>query len=140
MANNVKWHGNELLKRLEYRADWLLEECAEELRDDIKEHFTDPGDWRKWKSKSNYKTWHWSAKPYTPPAIDTGELQDSIDFDMSSSAGTLVKWRVARVGSTILKGKWQEFGTSRFLPRPFIRPAFNRYRPRFLQKIKLVGL
>jgi HK97 gp10 family phage protein len=49
------------------------------------------------------------------PLLDTGELQSSIEWNASGNEGF--------VGTNDPKAAWQEFGTSRIPPRPFLGGA-----------------
>lgn len=133
---NVKWFGAEFQKFIDAKLDVMMEECGAELASDIRENFTDPGDWKKYKSRSTYKKTHWSSKPFQPPAVDTWKLKMSIDYELYKTG-----WeRRIRVGTKVKYGLWMEKGTPKILPRPFLRPAIHRYKPRFLTKIKSLGI
>ncbi|OGB23355.1 MAG: hypothetical protein A3I66_01435 [Burkholderiales bacterium RIFCSPLOWO2_02_FULL_57_36] len=49
------------------------------------------------------------------PLLVTGELYASIEHERSGGEGV--------VGTKLEKGKWQEFGTDKIPPRPFMGPA-----------------
>lgn len=53
--------------------------------------------------------------------VRTGALRDSISTDIGALE--------AEIGPTIFYGKYQEFGTSKMSPNPFMRPAFDRRAP-----------
>ena len=64
---------------------------------------------------------HMASEPGTPPAIDTGLLRSSIyrvvDVNVLSVEG--------HVCSPQKYGLWLELGTSKMLPRPFLRPGVH---------------
>lgn len=60
------------------------------------------------------------AKSFAP--VDTGNLKNSIGHDLYNSGGEIG----AEVGPTANYGVFQEFGTSRMAPQPFLGPAFDR--------------
>jgi HK97 gp10 family phage protein len=60
------------------------------------------------------------AKALAP--VDTGNLKGSISVD---SLGPLA----AEIGPTATYGIFQEYGTSRMPPQPFMGPAFDRRSP-----------
>lgn len=59
--------------------------------------------------------------------VDTGNLKNSIGYDVSSSAGEVT----AEIGPTAEYGHYVEFGTSRMAPQPYLTPAFDRRLPGF---------
>jgi HK97 gp10 family phage protein len=73
----------------------------------------------------NKKILHYPSLPNNPPAVDTGTLRRSITFDVGMDENKVT----GRVGSTILDppyGAYLEFGTSRMIQRPWLRPALER--------------
>lgn len=75
----------------------------------------------------NKKILHYPSLPNNPPAVDTGTLRRSITFDVGTDESKVT----GRVGSTILDppyGAYLEFGTSRMIQRPWLRPALERNR------------
>ena len=75
----------------------------------------------------NKKVLHYPSLPNNPPAVDTGTLRRSITFDVETDESKVT----GRVGSTILDppyGAYLEFGTSRMIQRPWLRPALERNR------------
>ncbi len=71
------------------------------------------------------------ARQYAP--VDTGELRDSIRYEINGSGGaaklSMGGWTTAGKTLTIivdaLYGMYQEFGTRYIPPHPYIRPALN---------------
>jgi len=63
---------------------------------------------------------HQASAPGQPPAVDTGVLRNSIDFEVLEAE------QKVRVGSGVDYAPLLEFGTPRILPRPFMRAAFER--------------
>lgn len=62
---------------------------------------------------------HQASAPGDPPAVDTGQLRNSIISETGEdSLGPYVD-----VGSNLEKAEWLEFGTSNMEARPFMRPA-----------------
>ena len=55
--------------------------------------------------------------PYYSPLLREGEMQDSISFETNYLTGLM--------GSDDKVAYWQEFGTSKMPPRPFIGPAMR---------------
>jgi HK97 gp10 family phage protein len=83
----------------------------------------------------NKKVLHYPSLPNNPPAVDTGTLRRSITFDVGMDENKVT----GRVGSTILDppyGAYLEFGTSRMIQRPWLRPALERNREVIKENIK----
>jgi HK97 gp10 family phage protein len=83
----------------------------------------------------NKKVLHYPSLPNNPPAVDTGTLRRSITFDVGTDESKVT----GRVGSTILDppyGAYLEFGTSRMIQRPWLRPALERNREVIKENIK----
>lgn len=62
-----------------------------------------------------------SRKGFAPndPLLRTGEMRDSISHHVSG--------HIVTVGSDSNKAMWQELGTNRIPPRPFIVPAMHKH-------------
>lgn len=83
----------------------------------------------------NKKVLHYPSLPNNPPAVDTGTLRRSITFDVETDESKVT----GRVGSTILDppyGAYLEFGTSRMIQRPWLKPALERNREVIKEHIK----
>jgi hypothetical protein len=76
---------------------------------------------------------HQASAPGEAPAIDQGDLVNSIDVVKTGELS-------ASVGSSIEHGVHMEFGTVHVEPRPWLGPAFEEARPEFEQGLKgLIG-
>lgn len=64
---------------------------------------------------------HAASAPGEPFATDTGRLRASITHDLSVDAAGLV----ARVGTDVEYGLYQELGSSKMAARPWLRPALS---------------
>lgn len=83
----------------------------------------------------NKKILHYPSLPNNPPAVDTGTLRRSITFDVETDESIIN----GRIGSTLLDppyGAYLEFGTSRMIQRPWLRPALERNREVIKEHIK----
>lgn len=75
----------------------------------------------------NKKELHYPSLPNNPPAVDSGDLRRSITFTVKTEENKVI----GRVGSTKNDppyGAYLEFGTSRMIQRPWLRPALERNR------------
>jgi HK97 gp10 family phage protein len=84
------------------------------------------------KTGRNYKRGkrrHQASAPGETPAVDTGNLMNSIqavqESDLHATIGVGAEYAV-----------WLEFGTRRIAPRPFLGPAFEWAKPAFEQGLK----
>jgi len=71
---------------------------------------------------------HVASKAGYPPNVDTGALRASLRFRKVSNG--------YRVEDGMEYGYYLEVGTSRIKPRPFLRPAFERAKDRFIARIR----
>ena len=62
---------------------------------------------------------HVASQPGYPPNTDTGNLVNSISWEWYGELTTRIM-----VGAEY--GLWLEDGTEQIMPRPFVRPAFDR--------------
>lgn len=65
------------------------------------------------------------AKALAP--VDTGALKNSISTDLEGDGRNASM--TAEIGPTVDYAIFQEYGTSRTAPQPFMRPAFDRRAP-----------
>ena len=75
------------------------------------------------------KRWkpHQASAPGEPPAIDNGELAQSINFQVKDN-GT-----VGEVGSDKKHSLYMEYGTSKIKPRPWLKPAFKNSKDKITE-------
>ncbi len=62
--------------------------------------------------------------------VDTGRLRASIDVQKPS------RW-VRSIGTSVEYAPYQEFGTMRMRPQPFLRPALHKNRGKIMDLVKL---
>ena len=72
---------------------------------------------------------HQASAPGEPPAIDTGNLVNSV-FSEKSGPGQ------ALVGASAEYAEYLEFGTRKMAARPFLRPALEKARDYFISGIE----
>jgi len=90
------------------------------------------------KSMRGTGTPHIPSPPGEPPAVMTGKLRASINYDVKK--GKDIEGRVGIEGGTEPDtknyGLFLEFGTSRMQKRPYLRPALNQNLQTISNKIK----
>lgn len=65
---------------------------------------------------------HISSLPGEPPHVDTGRLRSSITHEVEETLFGII----GRVGTNVEYGRYLELGTSKMLPRPWLRPALRK--------------
>lgn len=71
------------------------------------------------------------SSPGQPPAIDTGNLVNSLQIDWEHDL-------LALYGPEADYGVHLEYGTRRMAARPYMRPAAEKVRPGFLEAMKQI--
>lgn len=67
-------------------------------------------------ARTNIDSTNRASAPGQPPAPDTAQLRNSIDYELSSAT-------TSNVGTNVEHAEPLEFGTTRIAPRPFMRPS-----------------
>lgn len=95
-----------------------IELCCQKVRSDIQYSMAHT-------ERDMSKTYHGNhhpSKPGNPPAPDTGNLRDSINYEINAKSK-----EVFGVVGSIQKdpnyAEWMEYGNSENQPRPWLRPA-----------------
>jgi HK97 gp10 family phage protein len=71
------------------------------------------------------KVTYTASAPGEPPAVQTGELRQSISTEIEGEGRDIV----GMVGTDKKQGLMTEFGTRNMAPRPWLRPSFERKEP-----------
>lgn len=95
---------------------------ANDLRSEIIETLSDAGTGRVYRRGG---VEHQASAPNHAPAVDTGNLRQSIGIDTSQLKDLRVGVGVTRAAPYAV---YLEFGTARMLPRPFLLPSVLQYR------------
>lgn len=105
--------------------DRVLGETAIEIVEDAQKSMgsSPPG-----KSYKRGKIVHVASKAGYPPNVDTGALRASLRFRKVNNG--------YRVEDGTEYGYYLEVGTSKMGARPFMRPAFERAKDRFIARIR----
>lgn len=72
---------------------------------------------------------HQASAPGQMPATDTGNLAGSMQHELDRSKG------VGYYYTSVEYAPYLEYGTTRMLARPFLTPAAERARPRFIRRM-----
>lgn len=100
--------------------------CCEKVRSDIQDSMAHtPRDSSKTYFKNNKTIAHHPSMPGNPPAPDTGNLRESIRYEIHEEGKEIY----GVVGSTQKDpdyAVYTEYGTSKMQPRPWLRPAMNK--------------
>jgi hypothetical protein len=141
---SVKWYGKRIFTAATKETVKAMHQAGAMLTLDVKKHFTRQGGYRRYRrGESGY---HWSSMPGAPPAVDTGSLRASVDYDVNVRRGEVI----GRVGSDIDKllnelrkrapaaianltgpldyGLYLEVGTKDMAARPWLVPALRRMK------------
>jgi len=129
----LKWNGDKLFQSIVDNTLKRMDRLGNQMVKDIKASMK-PGTGRTYKSKTGVGM-HRASKPYYPPAPDTKSLKDSIDYNVWISGYEIT----LRVGTDVPYSKYLEIGTSKMLPRPFLRPCLERFRPKIVAIIGKTG-
>lgn len=112
-----------------------MKAAAQIVRDEIAVSMAHtPRDYSKSYYHHNSKTPHHPSMPYNPPAIDSGDLRESLHWDVRDEGDRIVM----EVGSIMTEEypAWLEKGTSRMAPRPWLRPAFEKKSDQIIDIVK----
>lgn len=111
-----------------------LKQCGEKIRSDIQNNMAHTERSDKGYHTHNQSKLHYPSLPGNPPAVDTGRLRQSINYEVINNGGEVY----GIVGTTQKEpdyGKWLEYGTTRGLkPRPWLRPAMLE-NAEFIKKV-----
>ena len=100
--------------------------CCEKVRSDIQYNMSHtPRDSSKNYYTNNKSIPHHPSWPYNPPAPDTGNLRESIRYEVKNESREIY----GIVGSTQKDPPYAfylEYGTSKMIERPWLRPAMRQ--------------
>ena len=65
---------------------------------------------------------HKPSAPGEPPHVDIGRLRASVTHEVEETLLGVV----GRVGTNVEYGRYLELGTSKMMPRPWLRPALKK--------------
>ena len=86
--------------------------------------------WINWPNEKKQKSRHFPSKPGHPPAIDTGDLIKSIQFDAYD-----YKFIIGSIQTDPPYPEWLEKGTKKMKARPWLEPASERQEPIIIRNL-----
>lgn len=119
-AREIASSARVLPRELEVRFKMVVEDIKETAKDELGVYQPVVGPFNAWAVLADATQSGRTRLGYTPndPLLRSGELRDSIESEVVGLA--------AIVGTKSEIGFWQEMGTSKMPPRPFIGPAYVR--------------
>lgn len=101
--------------------------CCQQVRSDVQKSMSEtPRNMAKSYYTNNKTKAHHPSLPENPPAVDTGRLRGSINYEVSRDSGNEVYGIVGTTQFNPPYGRWLEFGTSKMVERPWLRPAMRK--------------
>ena len=102
-----------------------IKQCGEKIRSDIQYNMAHtPRNMERTYYTNNKTKGHHPSLPDNPPAPDTGNLRESIHYEVHNEGNEVY----GIVGSTQKDPNYAvftEYGTTRMAPRPWLRPAMR---------------
>ena len=138
--NEFSEHLNNIAPHVKEELTKTIELCCQKVRSDIQESMAKT---ERNMDKSYYThnktTPHHPSLPGNPPAPDTGNLRNSIRYEIHAESRS----PYGVVGTTQNDppyGQYLEYGTSKVAPRPWLRPVMEKNNEWIRQSIaKAVG-
>lgn len=122
LINNIP----QVTAKLQREAKRLVHDTAARIEAMAKISFADSKTGRPYQKKG--KT-HIASAPGEAPAVDTGQLTNSVQWELTGETSAVA-------GTNVEHGMHTEFGTVRMEPRPWLGPAFEEATESFEQGLK----
>ena len=126
MSFSLKSNIPQLTADLKQRAAALVVRTAGRIETTAKLSFADSKSGRTYKRG---KKTHIASAPGEAPAVDYGQLTNSVQWELSAELSAVV-------GTNVEHGMHLEFGASRTEPRPWLGPAFDEAAESFEKGMK----
>ena len=133
-GRNYNWYGGNMTRKLGNGMEDNFRRAANVLKNDIVQSFPSTGS-----TGTRSGGPGGSAPPGSPPAVQTGNLRRSMNWEVNRRGMLDIIARVGTgIGSAVSAGYavWQEFGTRRSAARPFLRPMLKKDRNKLA---KIIG-
>jgi len=125
MAQNLKWFGKKVLKKVNQGTETVLDKGCIMIINTAKALMREPKTGIEYKGKA-YKTR--ASAPGQAPAVQTGRLRASLHW--------LTKTLSRLIGTNLPVGFFLEVGTSKMAARPYLRPSFKKNAQRIVKMLK----
>jgi len=112
---------DEAIKKIADHAEERMLEAVDEVRNATLETLSGSRSGRIYKVPGTGVDYTASA-PGEPPAVQLGDLRKSVKGGIEKEGKTVIGF----VGSELPKASMLEMGTSKMLPRPWLRPSFEK--------------
>ncbi len=122
MLKKLVWNGDKILLDVKVKTSKNLMKACLFLEREIKISMKAKGTGIKWPGSS-----YTSSAPGEPPATQTGTLIRSMTSEVEKLVG--------RVGTNLKYGLYLEIGTKNIVPRPYLRPAFEKKKDKIAEII-----
>jgi len=123
VATQVKvvFHNDKVIKAIESSASKRMLGAVNAVRNQALETLSGHRTGKTYRVPGTKKTYTASA-PGEPPAQATGELRQSIAYNIETEGKTVI----GKVGTDKIQGKMTEYGTRHMKPRPWLRVSFEK--------------
>ena len=112
---------DEAIKKIADHAEERMLEAVDEVRNATLETLSGSRSGRIYKVPGT-GVYYTASAPGEPPAVQLGDLRKSVKGGIEKEGKTVIGF----VGSELPKASMLEMGTSKMLPRPWLRPSFEK--------------
>ena len=116
-----KEHIDDVVRKVAGHAKERMHEAVQEVRNTTLETLSGARSGREYRVPGT-SVWYTASAPGEPPAVATSGLRQSVKDGIEKEGKAVVGF----VGTEEKHGPMLEFGTSRMLPRPWLRPSFEK--------------
>ena len=114
-------HIDEAIKKIADHAEERMLEAVDEVRNATLETLSGSRSGRIYKVPGT-GVYYTASAPGEPPAVQLGDLRKSVKGGIEKEGKDVIGF----VGSELPKASMLEMGTSKMLPRPWLRPSFEK--------------
>ena len=114
-------HIDEAIKKIADHAEERMLEAVDEVRDVTLDTLSGSRSGRQYRVPGT-GVYYTASAPGEPPAVQLGDLRKSVKGGIEKEGKDVIGF----VGSELPKASMLEMGTSKMLPRPWLRPSFEK--------------